>query len=166
MQVTVDHGLKPLKRTITPYRGQIIIFSGITIFLLSVAYKSSQWALMWSPIVIWAGFAVIVYFGLRYNVLWDGSGLVMRASGTPEKRIQYDDIKEIRIERANASEFMAQARPYRRIVVYGNVGHPAAFIDISLRHFQPRDINELLAEIRMRRPDLAIPTISWGKGHL
>ncbi|HEV7219705.1 MAG TPA: hypothetical protein VGN39_12585, partial [Terriglobales bacterium] len=78
--MTVDHGLKPLRRTITPYRGQIVIFSVITIFLLSVAYKSSQWALMWSPIVIWAGFAVIVHFGLRYNVLWDGNGLVMRAS--------------------------------------------------------------------------------------
>jgi hypothetical protein len=164
MPVSVDHDLKLLRRTITPYKGQIAIFSVITIFLLIVAYRSSQWALAWSPIVIWAGFAVLAYFGLRYKVLWDGNGVVMCASGVGEKRIPYDEIAEIRIERADVSEFMAQARPFRRIVVYGNAGHPVKSIDISLRHFRPRDIDELLREIRIRRPDLVVPAIPWGEG--
>jgi hypothetical protein len=90
----------------------------------------------------------------------------MRASGITEKRIPYDEITEIKIERADVSEFMAQNRPFRRIVIHGNARDPGAFIDISLRHFQPRDIDEVLAEIRKRRPDLAVPTISWGKGYL
>jgi len=166
MPLSVDHELKPLRRTITPYRGQILIFSVITIFTLLVAFRSSQWGLVWLPIVIWLGFAVLVYIGLRYKVLWDGNGVVMRASGLRERRIQYDEITEIKVERAHVSEFLAQARPFRRIVVYGNAGHPVVFIDISLRHFQPRDIDELLAKIRVCRPDIAVPTISWGMGYL
>lgn len=166
MRLIVDHTLKPLGRTVTPYLGQIVIFSIITIFLLLVAHKSSQWGLAWSPVVIWAGFAVIVYFGLRYQVLWDGNGVVMRASGIKEKRIQYDEMTEIIVERANVGEFLTPGRPFRRIVVYGKAGHASASIDISLRHFQPRAVDELMNEIRTRRPDLAVPAISWGKKHL
>jgi hypothetical protein len=162
----IGDGLKPLGRTITPYRAQIVIFSVITIFFLFEAHRLSQWGFAWPPAVIWAGFAILIYFGLRYRVLWDGTGVLMRASGIGERRIQYGEITEIKIERAGVSEFLTQARPFRRIVIYGNARHPAAFIDISLRHFQPPDIDELLAEIRTRRPDLAVPTISWGKGSL
>jgi hypothetical protein len=142
-----------------------VIFSAITIFLLLVAYRTSQWGLAWSPVAIWGGFAVIVYFGLRYRVLWDETGVVIRASGIGERRIEYDQISEIRIERAAANEFLAQARPFRRVVIYGNAVHPES-IDISLRHFQPRDIDELLGEIHLRRPDLVVPTISWDEGSL
>ncbi len=165
MPVIGSHGLRPLGLTVTPYRGQIIVFCAITIFLLLVAHRSSQWGLAWSPVAIWAGFALIVYFGLRYRVLWDRTGVVMRASGTGERRIQYDEITEIKIERAGQSEFLAQARPFRRIVIYGNAVHPES-IDISLRHFQPRDIDELLKEVRIHRPDLVVPVIQWGKGSL
>jgi hypothetical protein len=150
----------------TPYVGQIIIFAAITIFLLVVAYRSSQWGLMWSSVVIWLGFAATVYFDLRYRVLWDESGVVMRASGIQEKRIEYDEITEVKIERADVTEFLAQSRPFRRIVVCGPRGHKEGWIDISLRHFRPQDIDELLNEICIRRPDLAIPAIPWGTGSL
>jgi hypothetical protein len=166
MPVIGDHGLKPLGRIITPYRAQIVTFSVITIFFLFEAHRLSQWGFAWPPALIWAGFTVLVYFGLRYRVLWDGTGVLMRASGIGERRIQYDETTEIQIERAGVSEFLAQARPFRRIVIHENARHPASFIDISLRHFQPRDIDELLREIRIRRPDLVVPSVPWGKGSL
>jgi len=99
-------------------------------------------------------------------VLWDSNGVVMRASGIGERRIAYDSISEVKIERANANEFMTQARPFRRIVIHGNIQHQPTSIDVSLRHFAPKDIDELLAEIRVRRPDLTIPHVAWGKGSL
>jgi hypothetical protein len=166
MRLNTDQKLKPLRRTVTPYTGQIVIFSVITIFLLFVAYRSSQWAFAWSTIVIWAGFAVMVYFGLRYGVLWDGTGIVMRASGLPERRIRYDEIREVKIEMAQLHDLLAQSRPFRRIVVHGYRGDPNAFVDVSLRHFRPGDIDELLAAIRTHRPDLTVPTVPWGTGSL
>jgi hypothetical protein len=160
-------GLKPLRRTMTPYRGQIVLFSLASIFTLVVGYRSTQWGFMWSPAVFWALFAGQIYIGLQYMVLWDENGVVMRASGMrKETRIQYGEITEIKIERAGVSEVMAQSRPFRRIVVYGHRGHTVAYIDISLRHFQPRDIDEVLREIHIRRPDLVVPAIPWGKGSL
>lgn len=166
MSIKISTNLKPLGRTLTPYVAQTIIFAIITVFLLLVAYKRSQWALAWAPVTIWAGYAILVYLGLRYRVLWDSNGVVMRASGIGEKRIAYDSISEVKIERANANEFMTQARPFRRIVIHGNIQHHTTSIDVSLRHFAPKDIDELLAEIRVRRPDLAIPQVAWGKGSL
>jgi hypothetical protein len=155
-----DRKLEPLRRTITPYRGQIVIYSVITILSLFVAHRSPQWPFAWTLIVIWAGLAVSVYFGLRYSVLWDGTGVVMRASRV-ERHIRYDEITEIKVETAPA-----QSRPFRRIVVHGDRRDPNAFVDISLRHFRPSDIDELLAVIRTRRPDLLVPAIPWGTGSL
>lgn len=166
MSLTVDRVLKQLGRTITPYRGQTIIISGITIFTAFVAHRSSQWRIFWWSTGIWALFAVLIYIGLQYRVLWDGNGVVMRASGIKERRIQYDEITEIRVERADFSEFFAQSRPFRRIVVYGHKNHSKAYIDISLRHFRPQDIDELLTRIRIHRPDLEVPVIPWGTGSL
>ena len=166
MSINTSTKIKPLGRTLTPYLAQTVIFAIITIFLLLVAYRRSQWALAWVPITIWSGYAILVYLGLRYRVLWNSDGVVMRASGIGERRILYDSISEVKIERANAGEFMTQARPFRRIVIHGNVQHKLTSIDISLRHFALRDIDELLAEIRVRRPDLTIPQMAWGKGPL
>lgn len=159
MSINASTTLKHLGRTLTPYLAQIVIFTTITIFLLFVAYRKSQWALAWAPIVIWGGYSILVYLGLRYRVLWNSDGVVMRASGIGEKRISYDSISEVKIERANASEFMTQARPFLRIVILGDVQYQPTTIDISLRHFAPRDIDELLAEIRVRRPDLTVPQV-------
>jgi hypothetical protein len=104
----------------------------------------------------------VFFIGLKYRVLWDETGLVMRASGIPERHIRFDEITEVRTERAQVSEFFAQSRPFRRIVVHGPKHDPKAFIDISLRHFRLDDIEELLKAIRLRRPDLAVPTVSVG----
>jgi hypothetical protein len=164
--MNADQNLKPLGRTITPYVGQALIFAGVTAFMVYTGLRTSQWGLMWGPVVIWGGFAVLTYIGMKYRVLWDETGVVMRASGVLERLIRYDEITEIKIERAQVSEFLIQSRPFRRIVIHGRKRHPNEYIDVSLRHFRPTDIDELLAVIRTHRPDLTLPTVPWGTGTL
>ena len=164
--MTTDQNLKSLGRTITPYVGQTVIFASVTGFMIYMGLRTSQWGFIWTPTLIWALFAVLIYIGMKYRVLWDETGVVMRASGGPERRIRYDQITEIKIERAQVSEFRVQSRPFRRLVIHGRKRHPSEYIDVSLRHFRPADIDELLAAIRTQRPDLAVPTIPWGTGSL
>jgi hypothetical protein len=163
--MAADRMLRPLGLTITPYRAQIVIFSAITVFALSVAYVKDQPGFVWAATLIWALFAGSLYIGLQYRVLWDNSGLVMRASGGKERCIQYHEIASVTLE-TGVSEISCQSRPFRRIVVTPLSEQPDSFIDISLRHFQREDIDQLLANIRSQRPDLEVPTIPWGKGSL
>lgn len=152
-----------LRRTITPYVGHTIILVALTVFFACVSHKTSDWTIFWWGLILWPLFAVAyLYFGLKYRVLWDETGVYMRASGGPERHIRYEDITSIRNESAKVSEFQSQSRPFRRIVIHGRTHNPEAFIDISLRHFRLEDIEELLTIIRMRRPDLAVPET----GHL
>jgi hypothetical protein len=146
-----------LRRTIQPYVGQTIIFTGLTIFFVYVSLKTSDW-----QITIWwvvlglplAAFAY-VYFGLKYRVLWDENGVYMRASGGPEKHIAFDEITNITYETS-----ASQSRPFRRIVIDGATHDPKAFVDVSLRHFRLDDINEMMSAIRAHRPDLRVPTVA------
>jgi hypothetical protein len=165
-KMTTDPSLKPLGRTITPYVGQTVIFASVTGFMIYMGLKTSQWGFLWGATVIWALFAGFIYIGMKYRVLWGETGVVMRASGGPQRLIRYDEITEIKIERAQVSEFPVQSRPFRRIVIHGRKRHPKDYIDVSLRHFRPADIDELLAVIRSHRPDLAVPTVPWGTGSL
>jgi hypothetical protein len=154
-----------LRRTITPYIGQTMILVGITGFFVYVAHRTSEWKILWAAAAMWPLFALAyLYFGLKYRVLWDSIGVYMRASGMKEERlIRYEDITSIRYETAQASEFAAQSRPFRRIVVEGRGYKRNAFVDISLRHFRLEDIKELLTEVHVRRPDLTIPKIKIGR---
>jgi hypothetical protein len=163
--MTTDENLRALGRTITPYVGQTVIFASVTGFMIYMGLKTSQWGFIWAPTVIWALFAGLIYIGMKYRVLWGENGVVMRASGG-QRLIRYDEITEIKIERAQVSEFPAQSRPFRRIVIHGRKRHPKDYIDVSLRHFRPADIDELLAVIRAHRPDLTIPTVPRGSGSL
>jgi hypothetical protein len=154
-----------LRRTITPYIALTLILVGITVCLAYVAHKTSQWNLLWVAAATWPLFAfAYLYFGLKYRVLWDSIGVYMRASGMKEQRlVRYEDITSIKYETAQVSEFAAQSRPFRRIVVKGPAHKRDAFVDISLRHFRLEDIQELLTEIHARRPDLPIPKIKIGR---
>jgi hypothetical protein len=150
-----EANLKALRRTITPYVGQTLILAGVTAFCAYVAFKKSEWEFLWVIALIWALFGLyVVLFGLKYRVLWDGSGVVMRASGGPERRIQFDEVSEIDLELG-----ASQSRPFRRLVVYGDKGNPDEFVDVSLRHFRLEDIRELVEAIRAHRPDLALPVL-------
>ena len=154
-----DRNLVNLRRTITPYVGQTLILVAVTIFCAFVAYKTSEWKIFWSSSLIWLFYAGYAYIAMKYRVLWNETNVVMRASGLAERHIRYDEITEIRYELAQVSEFLSQARPFRRIVVHGRKHDPHAFIDISLRHFRLEDIEELLTKIRKYRPDLVVPTV-------
>jgi hypothetical protein len=160
---TEDRKLVSLRRTFTPYRGYIIIFTGVTLFTAYVfGIKESDWKAVWATSFLWLFFAFHVYLTFKYRILWDDTGVVMRASGLAERRIPYEEITEIRKEIADISEFWAQSRPFRRIVVYGRKHDPKRFIDISPRHFRLEDIEALLSAIRAHRPDLVVPdVIPW-----
>jgi len=156
-----------LRRTITPYAGQGVIIAMVTILLAFVAVKKTQWDLLWAVALIWALFtSYVVLFGMRYRVSWNDKGLTMYASGGPQRNIPFDEITEIRSETANPDEFLSQARPFRRLVIVGSRRDPSARIDVSLRHFRGADIDNLLAAIRARRPDLVLPDNTMRKARV
>jgi hypothetical protein len=96
-----------------------------------------------------------LYFGLKYRVLWDATGVSMRASGGPERHIGFDEITSIRYVVASS-----QSRPFRRIEIHGRKSDPKAFVDVSLRHFRLDDVDEMMTAIRMHRPDLKVPKVA------
>jgi hypothetical protein len=147
-----------LRRTITPYIGQSLILVGVTVFLFCIALRKQQLNLLWAAGLIWVLYAsFVLLFGMQYKVFLDDQGVTMRASGGPKRNIQFEEITDIRYETASADEFLAQARPFRRIVILGHRHDPNGRIDISLRHFRSEDINALLMAIHKRRPDLKLP---------
>ncbi|HEX4007872.1 MAG TPA: hypothetical protein VHX60_16990 [Acidobacteriaceae bacterium] len=154
-----NHVLRPLRRTITPYVGQTVILAAVTVFCTYVAFDKHQLGFFWAIALIWVLFALYaVLFGLRYVVLWDDSGIVMRASGLKEdRRIRFEEIRKVDYELASGGEMLAQARPFRRLVIHSPRRDEP--IDISLRHFRLDDIDALMAVIQARRPDLDIPAI-------
>ena len=151
-----------LRRTVTPYTGQTLILVMFTIFVSWVAYTKQQWGFLWGGGLVWLLWAsYILLFGMRYRIIWNDAGIIMRASGGPERHIGFDEITEIPYEVAGATEFLAQSRPFRRIVILGRRSHPKTLIDISLRHFRTQDIKNLMNAIHERRPDVTIPTIPF-----
>jgi hypothetical protein len=159
----VDRELVPLRRTIRPYVGQFIIFVGFVIFCIVIFIKTSESAFLWLSFVPLLLFGIsIVCFGMKYKVLWNKESVVMCASGGPERRIRFDEITSVKKETSSGSDVLAQSRPFRRIAVYRGKDDPNTRVDISLRHFDLNDINQLLAVIHAHRPDLDIPTIQCG----
>lgn len=156
--------LVPLRRTIQPYVGQTLILVVATVIAVYGSVASSDWNIMWAPAVYWPLFGIyFFYFGMKYRVLWNKESVVMYASGGPERRIRFDEITSVKKEIASASDILTQSRPFRRIVVCGRKHDPNARVDISLRHFDLKDIDQLLTAIRTCRPDLDVPTIQVGK---
>ena len=135
-------GLIPLRRTIQPYVGQTLILILVTAFAVFESVSSSDWNFMWAPAVFLPLYGIyFLYFGLQYRVFWAKDSVVMRASGGPERRIHFDEITSIKREVSSAKEVAAQSRPFRRIAVYGHEGDPNARVDLSLRHFDLKDMS-------------------------
>lgn len=132
----------------------------VTAFAIWVSVVSSDWNFLWGPAVFLPLYGFyFLYFGLPYRVFWDAESVVMRARGGPERRVRFDEITSIRSEVSSAEEVAAQSRPFRRIAIYGREGDPNARVDISLRHFERGDVNQLLSTIQECRPDLDLPVL-------
>lgn len=149
-----DASEKALRLTLTPYIGQLIIIFVTTSFLFFVALFKDAWGLFYMMSVAWAFFALFVYIATRYRIYWTEDHIRRQASGGPDAIIAIKDIAEVIEERATAGEMVAQSAPFRRIRVSDRSGQ---HINISLRHFRPEDIRELMRWVQKCRPDLTLP---------
>ena len=146
-----------LRRTMTPYVGQTVILAGVTILLMYVALSKHAWDGLLLAALVWTLFAAyVLIFGMKDRIFWDNGGVIMRASGGPERRIGYAEITEVRYEVGGSP---SQSRPFRQIVILGRPHSSKTYIDVSLRHFRIEGIKSLLDAIRERRPDLAFPRL-------
>jgi hypothetical protein len=146
-----------LRRTIAPYVGQLIIFSLVTLGVLLVSVQKHVLSLILPVPIMWLLFAFLVCIGLRYRIVWTNNEVCQRASGGSNVCIEYGQITRITSEVSKPGEWFAASRPFRRIVIYAQGGEDK-FIDVSLKHFLADDIRELMRAIRIRRPDLELPS--------
>lgn len=146
-----------LRRVINPYAGMLLILSFVTIGLLIVSARSGQWGLMSSVAIAWIGFSYLLYVGLKYKISW-GHGIIRQeASGSHPVVIAFSDITAVNVESGKGAELLRASRPFRRIAIYARGADGDRFIDVSLKHFAPGDIRELMRAIYRDRPDLSLP---------
>jgi hypothetical protein len=145
-----------LRRTFTPYVGLIFINAATTLIIVFIAFKANDWGqLKWS-FLFFAIWGVYILLALRYRVSWDQTGVTMCADWG-KRTVEYSQISSVRYETASLADGHYGTRPFRRIVIRGRRQNPKDYVDVSLRHFEPKDIAALLVEISKHRPDLAIP---------
>lgn len=66
-----------LRRTVSPYMGQIVILSLVTLFLLFTSIKVHAWGPLLTAPVMWLLFSIPTYIGLKYKS-WLRSMIVAR----------------------------------------------------------------------------------------
>jgi hypothetical protein len=143
--------MRSLGRTVTPYVSDAIGPLIGSIALGAIWLMTAEQRVVYLLPVPWLLVSVQWYFTWRYQIDWNDDLLRQRVSGSSDVEIRFADIETVRTETS-----VAMRRPLRRIVVAGRTAH----VDISPRHFVRRDINNLLAAIRARRPDLSLPTVA------
>jgi hypothetical protein len=147
-----------LRRTVSPYIGQIIILSFVTFFILFISFKMHEYKLLLITPVIWILFIPLIYFGLKYQIFWNDEELFQRVSGQSDVYIKYTEISKVASETSKPNELITAGRPFRRIVIYaGNAQVGSRFIDVSLKHFVMNDVRSLMRVIHEHRPDLVLP---------
>ena len=152
-----------LRRTVSPYMGQIIILSLITLYLLFVSIKTHSWGALLPAPVLWLLSSTQLYFGLKYKIIWTDKEVCQEASGGPKVCIQYSEMTNVRSEISKPGEMLAASRPFRRIAIYaGDPRGAGKFIDVSLKHFAADDVRKLMRIVHDRRPDLILPK-NWSE---
>lgn len=147
-----------LRRTVSPYIGQIIILSFVTLFVLFISFKIHEYNILLIAPVIWILFIPLIYFGLKYKIFWNNNELFQKASGRSDVYIKYSEISRVASETSKPGELISAGRPFRRIVIYAeNAQNGGKFIDVSLKHFVMDDVRCLMREIHEHRPDLVLP---------
>ena len=161
--MTTPEQPRPLKRTMAPYVGQIVIFSLVTALMVYSLVRTPDLKTLEFTLVLvlglWSLFLIQVYFfGLKYKIFASDAGVRQHASGGPDVCIHYNEITKVTTETSNAAEVAAGSRPFRRIAIYAQQSHSTQkFIDVSLKHFAEKDIRRLIAIIHEHRPDLELP---------
>lgn len=145
-----------LRRTFTPYVGLIYINVAFTLFAIFAAFKAKEWSLLYIPVVGYVLWSIYILLAAKYKVSWDDIGVTMYADWG-KRTITYEEISSVRYETASVADGKYLTRPFQRIVIHGKRRDPTAFVDVSLRHFDLKDIGALLLEINRRRPELTIP---------
>src|ERR1700754_1293433 len=70
-----------LRRTVSPYMGQIVILSLVTLFLLFNSIKVHAWGPLLTAPVMWLLFSIPTYIGLKYKISWSDKEICEEASG-------------------------------------------------------------------------------------
>lgn len=149
--------VKELRRTFTPYAGGCVILCAFTLLELFAAIQLRDLSVfLWTCPPFWAIAALYVLLARRYRVLYSRDGVTM-CWDFRKRTITYEDITSIRYETASLADGNFMTRPFRRIVIHGRRKDRNAYIDVSLRHFEPGDIEALFRELSGLRPDLTIP---------
>jgi hypothetical protein len=145
-----------LRRTFTPYVGLIVINVVTTLIVIFIAFKANDLGQLKWVLPFYGIWGIYILLATRYRVGWDQIGVTMLADWG-KRTVEYREISSVRYETARVADGHYGTRPFRRIVVRGRRQTPKAFVDVSLRHFEPKDICALLDEISRQRPDLSIP---------
>lgn len=145
-----------LERSFQPYLIHTFGCSLALVILTCISLHEHSWApLLQAGWIFVIGAGGWVFLGTRYRIAYSDEAVVMRASGMQPVTILFCDIAVVQSEAS-----IERGRPFRRIAIYpANVGISRKWIDISMKHFVIGDIQNLLAVIREKRPDLTLPTI-------
>jgi hypothetical protein len=143
-----------LKRSIKPYIGELLIIIIITIGLIYTSIIRSTLA----PLELaFVGLLLTVathYADFRYRIVWRNGEIERVATNNSITSIKASDISRVVLEESNPAAMLALTRPMRRIAIYGKERER---LDVSLKHFVPADIRQLMRVIHEQRPDLALP---------
>jgi hypothetical protein len=108
-------------------------------------------ALLW-VIGIWSQYA-----NTRYRIFWKNGDIEQIAANKNITVLKTAEIKRIALEHSDIRTLLSYTRPSRRIAIYAQGPDGNKWIDVSLKHFAPEDIRQLMRAIHERRPDLSMP---------
>lgn len=150
---------RQLRRSVAPYVGEACILVLISLAVLLLVLRRNDWQLLLVIVVLWLLAFADFSFGFRYRILWSDSRVLQKASGG-EVILTYDEITAVVAEIGGARSGLFPSRPFRRIAIYsGGTERASKHIDVSLRHFRLDDVGQFMNYLKLRRPDLVLPTV-------
>jgi hypothetical protein len=155
-----DQRFQSLRRNRQPYAVFAIPVALLSVSAAYVGINRHETALVVAAGAVWIGFLPMWAIMYRYAISWTDSEVRMRAFGVPTAIIRYSDIQQIKYERSGVRQLFGLSRPSPRISIYGHAETGiSVVIDISLRHFYLKDVQEILGRIGSTRKDLSMPKL-------
>jgi hypothetical protein len=158
--INPQNELSSLRRKLRPYVVFAVPIGAVSVFLIYLGIAKHDTSSLVLAVVVWLGFVPMWAIMYRYAIFWNDNEIRMRAFGVPSATLRISDIQRITHERSNVGQLLQVSRPSPRLSFYGPLmsGRPGV-IDISLRHFEPKSIRDLLTAVSHARNDLAIPKL-------